>query len=164
MKRVLTPEQKQAAKERMARWLLSNREYKRDCDRRYAANDRAKASQKASDWYKANSEKAKAYQKARRVEKADLIRENKRNYKARKQGAEGSHTAKDIRAIRRAQENRCAYCREKLGRHGQLDHIVPLKLGGSNWPRNLQWLCRPCNSAKRAKDPMVYARSLGLLL
>jgi 5-methylcytosine-specific restriction endonuclease McrA len=164
MKRVLTDEQRQAAKERMARWLESNLEHKREWDRRYAAENREKAAAKARAWYRANTERAKANVIARRLSQPEVVREEKRNYKARKKGAEGSHTAADIRQIRLAQNNCCAYCREKLGRHGHLDHIVPLKLGGSNWPRNLQWLCAPCNLTKRAKDPLTHARNLGLLL
>jgi 5-methylcytosine-specific restriction endonuclease McrA len=36
---------------------------------------------------------------------------------------------------------------------------MPLKLGGSNWPENLQLLCRTCNLRKNAKHPDVW-RSL----
>lgn len=32
-----------------------------------------------------------------------------------------------------------------------MDHIIPLSLGGTNWPANLQPMCRSCNSAKSNK-------------
>lgn len=47
---------------------------------------------------------------------------------------------------------------------GHIDHITPLKLGGSNWPRNLQLLCASCNIIKNAKDPIAHMQSLGFLI
>jgi 5-methylcytosine-specific restriction endonuclease McrA len=46
----------------------------------------------------------------------------------------------------------------------QIDHIVPLSKGGSNWPRNIQLTCRFCNHSKRAHDPVDFSRKLGALL
>lgn len=94
-----------------------------------------------------------------------VLRERRR---AQQEGAEGAHTAADIREIHEMQKGRCAYCRKKLGTTYQIDHIIPLSKGGSNYPNNIQLLCEKgkgaCNQQKSAKDPMVYARSIGLLL
>jgi 5-methylcytosine-specific restriction endonuclease McrA len=87
-----------------------------------------------------------------------------RNRQARKRGAEGSHTANDISAIRKAQKDRCAYCKVKLRGLGDIDHIVALSNGGTNWPSNLQLACPSCNRRKRAKCPQKFARELGMLL
>jgi hypothetical protein len=45
---------------------------------------------------------------------------------------------------------RCALCGRPLARDvsPQVDHVVPLSLGGSNDPGNLQLLCRDCNLGK----------------
>lgn len=46
----------------------------------------------------------------------------------------------------------CRYC----GAHNRAmhcDHIVPLALGGTNSPYNLQTLCRACNVLKGAQPP-----------
>lgn len=69
-----------------------------------------------------------------------------------------------IPKIRRAQRDRCAICRVKLGGRGHLDHIRPLARGGEHAPRNLQLLCEPCNVRKNAKDPIDYMRELGRLI
>lgn len=87
-----------------------------------------------------------------------------RNRKARKKLAEGFHTAEDIQRIYQEQSGKCAYCKVKVGKKFHVDHIVSLAKGGSNWPANLQIACAVCNSRKQARDPLEYARSLGLLL
>jgi hypothetical protein len=43
---------------------------------------------------------------------------------------------------------RCVNCNSKD--ELQTDHIIPLKLGGSSEPENLQILCAPCNRRKGA--------------
>jgi 5-methylcytosine-specific restriction endonuclease McrA len=44
----------------------------------------------------------------------------------------------------------CACC----GWYGPMtrDHIIPLVRGGTSDPRNIQLLCRPCNSSKGATE------------
>lgn len=110
------------------------------------------------------SARMRSYRKreALRLRPIDLIR-SKNRYALRK-GADGSYSSSDIGRIRRQQRDRCAICTVKLNGGGHNDHIVALAKGGSNWPRNIQLLCRTCNSSKKAFDPIVYMRSLGRLL
>lgn len=37
------------------------------------------------------------------------------------------------------------------------DHVKPLCKGGSNWPANLRPACKPCNSRKGRRWPIVIA-------
>lgn len=77
----------------------------------------------------------------------------------------GSFTEVDIDRIYKAQRGRCGYCRAKLARKDvHRDHIVALARGGTNQARNIQILCKPCNVAKGAKDPIDYAHQMGLLI
>lgn len=49
----------------------------------------------------------------------------------------------------------CRHCRRKglVRLAEELDHIVPLHLGGAVWdPRNLQPLCKRCHSVKTRKE------------
>jgi 5-methylcytosine-specific restriction endonuclease McrA len=80
-------------------------------------------------------------------------------------GSGGTHTAADLKEILEAQGHRCAYCRTDLSEvKKHVDHIMPLALGGSNGPENLQHLCQPCNQSKGAKHPDDFARQRGLIL
>jgi 5-methylcytosine-specific restriction endonuclease McrA len=76
--------------------------------------------------------------------------------------AEGEYTENDVKSLFARQKGRCACCGQK--KKLTVDHIVPLTRGGSNWPRNLQGLCLPCNSAKQARDPVEFMQKRGRLL
>ena len=53
------------------------------------------------------------------------------------------------RAVFKRDEGKCQECgsRELI----QFDHIIPVALGGSSEPKNLQLLCTSCNRAKAAE-------------
>lgn len=78
---------------------------------------------------------------------------NARSHKRRalKMGAEGSHTAADIETQYRAQKGLCWHCGKELNGKYEVDHLIPLDKGGTNWPNNLFCSCRECNRSKGAK-------------
>jgi 5-methylcytosine-specific restriction endonuclease McrA len=84
--------------------------------------------------------------------------------RAKSRNADGFHSSKDVARIRAAQRDRCACCCVELHAKGHVDHIIPLSRGGSNWPRNLQLLCKTCNMQKSASDPIVFMQRKGKLL
>lgn len=54
----------------------------------------------------------------------------------------------------------CAYCGAGLtSATVQIDHIVPLKSGGSDEMDNLTVCCKPCNSSKGSKSLIVWLAS-----
>jgi 5-methylcytosine-specific restriction endonuclease McrA len=94
----------------------------------------------------------------------ELSAKSRTNRRARKLGAPGKYTTKDVREIVGKQKGRCAGCGKRLGDKYEVDHIQPLSRGGSNDPSNLQALCTPCNRHKSFRDPIVWAREQGRLL
>lgn len=67
--------------------------------------------------------------------------------------------------VRRREGDRCVYClsrQEYVWGKLEVEHIVPLKAGGTNEEDNLCLACRPCNSHKsqqiEAEDPQTGQR------
>ena len=149
----------------------------------WKSNNKDKINKASRERYKKDPEKYKAKTRLRTVNNPDSVYEcskawrkanpgyiaqNNRNRRAREIGAEGVHTAADVDAILLNQRGMCANCKTKLVKSGvgrfHIDHVMPLSLGGSNWPYNLQCLCPKCNMSKGAKPPHEFARINGRLL
>jgi len=93
-------------------------------------------------WRARNPEKRRAARKARKSTRRENLRAS----------------------LSTAQRGRCAYCRERLGEDSHIDHIVAVARGGSNRRSNLQLACADCNMRKGAKDQIVFAQSMGMLV
>lgn len=143
------------------RMKLANKEYRKNNPektkerdkRQYDSHADAKRESKIQ-YRKKNPEKVKTCHKSWREKNPEAWAKNQRivsaNRRARQKKAEGSHTVKDIRAIYDRQEGECVFCRKNLISGYEVDHIMPLCKGGSNWPDNLQLLCQICNRRKGA--------------
>lgn len=112
-----------------------------------AANRKAWGERTGYKWSRVNPE-GQAAKNARR--------------RARSLSAEGAYSSEDVKAIRGMQKGRCACCGDKAKL--EVDHIVPLNAGGTNWPKNLQLLCKPCNASKSDRDQIEFMQSRGALL
>ena len=185
-----SPKRKASVAARRAENKEKNKAYKKAYNSTWYAANAEKVRQKAREWQKANPdrvratklrnretsnaysvawraknpEKKKAQSAAWRSANREKFSALTRNWHARKKSAEGCHTSEDVHRIYQAQNGKCAYCREKVGKKYHVDHIKPLAKGGSNWPANLQILCPSCNHRKKDADPIKYAQRLGLLL
>ena len=119
----------------------------------------------ARKWRVRNPEACERYRKAYQASehgkciKARLQRNRKHRLRAR-----GTYSETDLREILKTQKGRCAGCSCDMGGQSTIDHIMPVSLGGTNLPRNLQFLCRRCNSRKGAKHPLEWYRENGFLL
>lgn len=109
-------------------------------------------------------DRIKLYQRAYYRANSAIYKQARDRYMSRRKSAPGRYTQADVQAILQAQKHRCAYCRCKVGANHVVDHIVPLNKGGTNHPRNLQITCSACNSKKRDKDPLDFARQTGRLI
>jgi 5-methylcytosine-specific restriction endonuclease McrA len=128
-----------------------HREHRLQASLDWRTANRARHTANACRWQAENPEKLKAIRAA-----------GKQARRAREVSAEGRFSAADVRALEAKQKGRCACCKRK--RNLAVDHIIPLAKGGSNWPNNLQLLCKPCNSSKSAKDPIRFMQERGMLL
>ena len=99
-----------------------------------------------------------------RKQNPDAYRAIKLRYRANLANAEGNHTGAELKALHKAQNGKCVYCRAALKKGYHADHITPLSRGGTNWITNIQLTCGSCNVKKNSTDPIVFARRLGRLL
>jgi 5-methylcytosine-specific restriction endonuclease McrA len=145
-------------------YRVNNPEYQSD----YYAKNRERFSEYMRDQYVQKRDQKLAAVKAYYVANPEKIAASRFARRARDLGAEGSHTASDIKSIFESQRGMCASCKKKLAITGKnkyhVDHINPLSKGGSNSKENLQCLCPSCNHRKHAKDPFDWAKENGKLL
>jgi len=62
-------------------------------------------------------------------------------------------TAEEIQTLNAViYQNTCIYCLKEVAPGSlEIDHVVPLSRGGTNFPDNLVLSCRSCNSSKHAR-------------
>jgi 5-methylcytosine-specific restriction endonuclease McrA len=145
-------------------YYAANREKIAARSKAYGDADRTKRLATLNKWKAANRDHVNELSRSWKARNPEKRRTTDRNFRAKRASAEGKHTATDIKRIRETQRDCCAYCRKRLGGCGQVDHIIPLSRGGTNWPNNLQLTCASCNVRKYAKRPEEFAREKGLLL
>lgn len=90
----------------------------------------------------------------------NISRAARRAAKFKRRGLEanaaGRATAEQIQARIDYYGGRCWLCGKE---HEEVDHVIALNRGGSNWPANLRPICKSCNSAKRDKDWKEFAKT-----
>lgn len=133
-------------------WLANNADHVREYRKKYRSNPEKKLQEKnyRAEW---------------RIKKASDITVMKRNERAKKRNAPGSHTLEDVEYLFLMQKGKCAICKRCLLENGKhVDHVIPLSLNGSNDKLNLQLLCPSCNLSKHNKHPVDFMQSRGYLL
>jgi len=149
--RRLTEEQKKALVE-------SRREYQKQY--------REKHKVRLSEYYRArydpqdNHARYRKRYEQKRHEYIACAEDRQRNLRER-----GSHTQEDIDRLYASQCGVCTGCGlqlensrdRRVKNHYEVDHVMPVALGGSNTADNLQLLCCPCNRRKHAMHPDEWA-------
>lgn len=166
-------------KERHARAMLHCRKerpeiYRAIESRRNKTEKRKKWREKYSyEYYRSNKEELKAYGKDWREAHPELTKQYHKDAREREKNAEGHTTRrqKELLFTFYCPDNCCPSCGHEFidkdyDRMATFDHVVPPKLGGTDWPDNIQPICFSCNSHKRLNiidyrlDSGEYARSL----
>lgn len=114
------------------KWKDANREQVKEAGRAYYAKNKDRYADNQRKWVAANRETKRASKHRRR---------------AKELGAEGSHTADEVRRLIAAYNHCCAYCQKPITRF-ELDHRIPLTRGGTDWIENILPACRQCNASK----------------
>lgn len=119
-------------------WMKTHKEYMRKV---------------CKEWADKNIEKVRSAgrenARRRKVRCRDSILHNAHIQQDKRRGANGSHTLAEWNELKHKFNFSCACCgrkepQVKLTR----DHIIPIKLGGTNYISNIQLLCFSCNSSK----------------
>lgn len=114
---------------------------------RHAADrDEDNAAQRA--WYRANRTRAIAASKAVIARNPERSRMYAHKTRAMRKAAPGLVTVEEWKAKWARFEGRCVYC---MAPAVELEHVIPLSRGGSNWIANLVPACFGCNRAKHGK-------------
>lgn len=159
----------EAGNEACRRWYQKNRDrqiaraalYRRQFQEKYRAEARAsysrnkhkhaeKRRKSSREWYERTREARLAQKRAYYQANKGLFFMRNRDAKARRRGAEGKFTILDVIRMFNQQNGCCKICGDYLLRY-EIDHIIPIIRGGTNWPENLQLLCKPCNCRKGGK-------------
>lgn len=147
-----------------AAWKAANKENARRWRKAYGLKHPHKVRQQKAAWRAANADRIKEYERAYRERNPEASKARDHNKRARRQLAAGKHTKADIKRLFEQQKGRCAGCSRSIRKRYHVDHVLALKLGGSNDRSNLQLLCPPCNLTKGAKDPVTWAHECSRLL
>lgn len=190
----MTPEQRERHKERCRAYYKANKERllaygyakraadpteRKKHDEAYRLRNAEKVRAAKAAYERANPEKVAAAKLRWRTQNPEKLRaaqirwdknnpEKKRvhreNRRARERAAVGAMSSNIDAVLMEKQKGRCACCSDALTSTRELDHILPLILGGTNEDCNVQLLCRPCNRSKGKKHPETFMRERGLLL
>lgn len=157
---------KRSAEKHAAAAIAAGREpHKSGAPRRFNdAERKARAAAALKAWRKANPEKHRAQSRRHYHNTLPRILATARNRRARIKGNGGTHTAADIAALRKKQRGKCAFCLKPLGKKTpDIDHYVPIALGGTNDRSNLRLLHARCNRSKHDAHPADFGLAHGLL-
>jgi hypothetical protein len=145
-------------------WVAANPEKTRAATAAWRKANPERARAMCAAWRKANPEGANAARVAWATVNPEKGRADCANRRARISGAEGRHTAEEVKRLLARQKYLCAVCKKSIEVGYHKDHIVPLSRGGSNYIRNIQLLCPTCNCKKGSKHPIRFMREMGYLL
>lgn len=130
----------------------------------YRAANQDKIKDSSASYRSAHLDKERARSTAWTKANPEAGRINNQNRSARKRENGGKLSKGLSGKLFKLQRGKCACCHKPLGDDFHLDHIMPIKLGGSNTDGNIQLLRAVCNAQKKAKDPIDFMQQRGFLL
>jgi 5-methylcytosine-specific restriction endonuclease McrA len=140
--------------ERVQLSIEKKRQWSRQKYWRNIETSREKTKERNRKRRKENGERMRAVENA--YFKKNPEKRHLKNAKCRAQryAARGRASAPQIRLRMQMFGNKCSYC--AVGQQEHIDHLIPIKLGGTNWPANLRPSCASCNHKKKAMPAKVW--------
>ncbi len=138
-------------------WREKNKERKKIMDREYFLKNRKRVNEVSRNWRNKNKNIVKKYNQKYYTSPKGKINYTKHNHRRLALIKERPFdlTKEKIEEIFR-RDKVCVYCGsdKKL----ELDHIVPLKLGGNSLFNNFVVACKKCNTSKNARDVFYWCK------
>lgn len=150
--------------ERAKIWRQSNKAKANACSKNWKIRNPEKIKKIMANWYLGNSEKVKSAKKEWCLNNLEKVKSNTQNRRSMMKNAEGEFSGIYIKNLILLQKSKCAVCKTDISKNYHVDHIQPLSKGGTNYPENIQLLCKTCNLQKHAKDPLEFMQSKGFLI
>lgn len=131
------------------KWYRKNIEHSRKTANARNTQRRGVLREWARNWHLNNPGKDAEYHKKYYDKHPEKFQQKNARSRAKKKSAEGSISSVEWLKLLNRYENKCLCCGKKAKL--EMDHVVPLSLGGRNSIDNIQPLCRSCNARKGGK-------------
>lgn len=136
-----------------AAFELRNPNYRAEQSRKFRAKHPGRTNKYVYAWRKRNPERTRAIDRRYKQRHPEKHRHWEKLRRARRRGAEGSHTLAEWKSKVKAYEGRCHWCRRPIEGTPTRDHLIPLAKGGADDIGNIVPACLRCNTSKGAKWP-----------
>ena len=111
----------------------------------YYITNKMRLLEKSRTWRRRHVTEIREYRRADRKRRPEVYKQMEMRRHDRRRRAPGFATAEQVRARVVYYGERCYLCGAPWT---ELDHVIPLSRGGSNWASNLRPICRHCNASK----------------
>ncbi len=154
-------EHKKHLKEYNKNWRKNNKERKKKMDRDYFLNNREKVNKTSEIWRNNHKGKVKKYNQKYYTSPKGIISYTHHNHKRIATIKERPCDLSNDKVKKILERDKvCVYCGSS--KRLELDHIVPLKLGGNSLYNNFVVACKRCNTTKSGKDVFEWCNLKGI--
>ena len=137
------------------RYEERNREHIKAYKAAYHEKNREAVHVAQREWYVANADYAKAKAKQYRRDNPEKVSHGER-HRTHKRRARMKYTVPQRWRKSAETPNRCYWCGGDISEYHEIDHIMPISLGGPVKDYNEVRACQDCNGAKWNKHPLVW--------